>query len=75
MMTYEMFEEMFEGLCIENNVTWYDTFEGDLLEMMCEEIARCEGLEIGNYDSWAEMLDHEMGGDFSRWYCDMCDEL
>lgn len=74
-MTYEMIEEMFENLCAENDAAWYDAFEGELLENMCEEIARREGLGLGNYDSWAEMLDHEMGGEFSRWYCEMSDEL
>ena len=75
MMNREMMEEIFENVCRENNMAWYEVFDGDLFEQVCETIARAMGLDIGEYDSWREMLDWEVGGEFSEWIGEMGGDL
>ena len=75
MINREMMEEIFEGVCRENNMAWYEVFDGDLFEVVCEKIARAMGLDIGDYDTWCDMLDWEVGGEFSEWINEMGGDL
>lgn len=75
MMNREMMEEIFENVCRENGMAWYEVFDGDLFEVVCEMIAVKMGLNIGEYDTWCEMLDWEVGGEFTAWISEMGEDL
>ena len=75
-MSREMMEEIFwmvgeeHGTCI-----WYEIFDSDLFEIVCERIARKLGFtELGEYDLWSELLDWETE-EFSGWYSEMVGDL
>lgn len=74
-MTREMMEEVFSGVCMETGSEWYEVFDSDLFEVVCSRIAGMMGLEIGEYDTWSDMLDWEVGGEFSEWISEMGGDL
>ena len=75
-MMREMMEEIFEEVRVENgSLSWYEVFDSDLFEVVCERIAGRLGLDRGEYDFWAEMLDWEVGGEFTEWYNEMSGDL
>jgi len=76
MMTRENMEEIFWAVGEEHGVSnWYEIFDSDLFEEVCERIARTLGLDRGEYDLWSEMLDWTIGGEFSEWMSEMAEDL
>lgn len=74
-MTREMMEMIFTMVCVETGCDWFEVFDSDLFEVVCSRIAAEAGLGLGDYDSWADMLDEEIGGEFSAWVSEMGGDL
>ena len=76
MMNREMMEEIFWTVGEEHGTSvWYEIYDSDLFEEVCERIARVLGLDRGEYDFWSEMLDWEVGGEFTEWLNEMAGDL
>jgi hypothetical protein len=59
---YEMMEAIFEAVCEEYGMAWYEVFDGDLMEVVMERIEEATG------------MDEEAVID-SEWYQEMAGDL
>lgn len=70
-----MLDKIFWAIGHKHNVTvWYEIFDSDLFDEVCEEIARVNGIRWNNDDDLFDKLCDEVEG-FSDWYKEMCEEL
>lgn len=57
MMNREMMEEIFEEFCNENDMAWYEVFDGDKMEEVNARICSVAGWtmeELENNDDWCD---------------------
>lgn len=62
MMNREMMEEIFENVCMENDMAWYEVFDGDLMEEVNNRIMVAAG--------WTEE-DLENNSEYCKWTYEM----
>lgn len=65
MMNREMMENIFENVCIENQMDWWQVFDGDLMDEVNNRICRMAGWtmdELENNDEYCDWT-YEMGMD------------
>lgn len=62
----ELFEEIFSAVCEENDMDWYEVFDGALMDEVNDRIMKATGMTMD------ELEDND---EYCEWYGDMAEDL